>query len=159
MNPETTVQAFQWIISILSRKRVPYQISGGLAAIAYGSRRPLYDIDIEIPESKFPEIFAEVSQYWRSGPTRVKDEHWDVLMMSLDYHGQRIDVTGCQMARIYDPTEERWLPLVADFKKAEMRNLFGLDVPVIGQAHLIAYKSILGREVDRSDIQELLGEA
>lgn len=42
--------ALIWIADILKKQQIRFQISGGLAAIAYGANRPLADIDIDIPE-------------------------------------------------------------------------------------------------------------
>lgn len=45
-------EALAWITNILKKYSIPFQITGGLAAILYGSKRPLEDIDIDIPEEK-----------------------------------------------------------------------------------------------------------
>ena len=43
--------ALIWITNILKKHQIPFQISGGLAAIAYGASRSLADIDIDIPDN------------------------------------------------------------------------------------------------------------
>ena len=48
MFQEKTVDALRWIVGILEKKNILYQISGGFAAKLYGSSRPLNDIDIDI---------------------------------------------------------------------------------------------------------------
>ena len=50
--------AFLWIIRILKKHRVPYQVTGGLAAKIYGAKRKLNDIDIDISKKDF-EIVKE----------------------------------------------------------------------------------------------------
>ncbi|OIO23732.1 hypothetical protein AUJ65_02825 [Candidatus Micrarchaeota archaeon CG1_02_51_15] len=37
-------KAFAWIVRMLRKKGIPVRVSGGLAARAYESKRPLYDI-------------------------------------------------------------------------------------------------------------------
>ena len=41
--------ALEWITGFFHKQSVPYLITGGLATLAYGGRRPLADIDIYVP--------------------------------------------------------------------------------------------------------------
>jgi hypothetical protein len=45
---ETVGNALRWIIGILDRHNIQYQITGGFAAKLYGSSREVNDIDIDI---------------------------------------------------------------------------------------------------------------
>ena len=42
-----------------------------------------------------------------------------------------------------------------DFSRSESSVILGVEVPVMPQAQLVAYKRALGREVDRLDLEEL----
>lgn len=69
--------ALIWITDILKKHSVPFQITGGLAARAYGATRPIIDIDIDIPEDKFDIIKNEVSSFITYGPDQFKSKTWD----------------------------------------------------------------------------------
>lgn len=144
-----------WITNILRELNIPYQIAGGLAARVYGSTRDLLDIDIDIPEDKFDLLKNKVSEFIISGPSRFKDTHWDLLLMTLNYHGQEIDLSGAYQTKIFDQARGKWHDLATDFSKTVMLKIFGLIVPVIPREDLLAYKKILAREVDLSDIEEI----
>ena len=82
-----TAKAFRWIVGLLRRRRILFQIFGGLAARAYGATRELADIDIAIPNSRFHEILPDIRRYVTDGPRRYRDRHWDLLLMTLRYAG------------------------------------------------------------------------
>ncbi|MFZ3016050.1 MAG: hypothetical protein WA101_03610, partial [Minisyncoccia bacterium] len=73
---KNTEKAFLWIVNILNNKNIPFQISGGFAAKIYGSPRELNDIDIDIPDENFPDIYDGVKQYAIYGPEHYKDAKW-----------------------------------------------------------------------------------
>lgn len=144
--------ALRWAVDVLRALEIPFQISGGLAAQAYGSRRELYDIDISIPEDAFPKLFCEVQQFVVSGPSLYKDEEWQLLLMTVNYQGQEIDFGGAYEGRFYDRNKSSWIGISEDLSTAEIRTVFGIQVPVICKQDLIAYKRLLDRDVDREDI-------
>lgn len=151
-----TQEAFQWIINILKNQNVPFQITGGLAAQAYGSSRELADIDIDIPESEFEKILPDVKDLIIFGPAQYKDENWDLRLMTFRYQGQKIDICGAHETQIYDKNNEEWCWLKTNFSVSEMKVIFGIMVPVVPIEELIDYKSKLKREVDLIDVEELL---
>lgn len=157
MNTEInkTKAAFYWIIDVLKRLKIPFQISGGLAALAYGANRPLADIDIDIPEESFDIIKTEVKPYIIYGPDLHKSDVWELMLMQLDYHHQIIELCGAYQTKIYDKTTHRWVAIPANFSNAQTKNIFGMDVPVIAKKELIFYKKILAREVDLIDLKQM----
>lgn len=154
-----TKAALIWITDILKKHQIPFQITGGLAAIAYGVSRPLEDIDIDIPDDKFNLVENEVKNYIVYGPTRFKSEKWDLLLMTLNYLGQDIDLSGADQTYICDEKTKEWIKLVEDLLNAPIKSIFGLQLPVIPYDKLINYKKILSREVDLIDIQQLESKA
>lgn len=154
MQPETKI-AFQWVVNILRKHQISFQITGGLAAIAYGATRALDDIDIDIPESAFPLIQEEVSSYTIFGPASFKSDRWDLYLQTLNYKSQTIDLGGAYKTKIFNQLINEWQPIPANFDKAEIKKLFDIEVPVIDRTELIDYKTALNREVDQIDIQQI----
>lgn len=151
-------EALIWIMGTLNNHNISFQIAGGLAVNAYGSPRKLMDIDIDIPEDDFEKIKQDISPFIILGPEQYRDDEWDILLIRLNYHGQEIDISGAYNAKIYDKVEKSWKAIITDFSKVEYKMIYGLDLPVIGKAELIAYKRILARPVDLMDIEYLEGK-
>lgn len=150
-----TKTALIWITDILKKHQIPFQISGGLAAIVYGATRPLADIDIDIPDNKFDQIIEEIKPYIIYGPEHCKGDNWDLLLMTLNYQGQEIDISGADTTHIFDTQLKIWVVLTEDLPNAPTRNVMGLQLPVIPCQDLINYKKILSRDVDLIDIQQI----
>lgn len=148
-----TGAALVWIVDILKKLNIPFQISGGFAAQLYGANRPLADIDIDIPEENFPDLLPEVSRYITYGPEQYQDESWDLWRMTLYYQGQEIDLCGANQAKLFDTTTQQWTPITTDFSKTVPKEAFGLVLPVMSKAELIDYKSKTNREVDQEDVK------
>ncbi|MBI4020434.1 MAG: hypothetical protein HY367_03815 [Candidatus Aenigmarchaeota archaeon] len=150
-----TKEAFRWIVGILRKHKVPFMVFGGLAAELYGSRRPLADIDIDVPETGFQRIMSEVGDYLVSGPGIYKDRNWRLMLMTLKYKGQVIDIAGKEHTRIFDHTRKMWLPLHSHFSHVKWKYSSGLRVPVMLESELIAYKKEIWRRVDRADVRAM----
>jgi len=149
-------EAFSWIVGILEKHCIPFQIAGGLAAIHYGATRDLYDIDIDIPEDLFETIIPDVSSYIVFGPSHFKDTVWDIYLLTLCYNGQLIDIGGAHQAKVFNSKNGLWESLNVDFSHTEKSNIYGKIVPVISKDELIKYKSILNRTVDQLDLLGLM---
>lgn len=149
-----TEEAFQWIVKIFQKYNIFFQVTGGLAARAYGAKRELADIDFDVAEAEFVKFLPEVQEYIIFGPANYKDENWDLFLLTICYVGQEIDISGSQ-AKIFDQNQKQWTALPTNFSAAEMKEIFGIKVPVIPKIELIEYKSKLRREVDLVDLKEL----
>lgn len=147
--------ALIWITDILKKHQIPFQISGGLAAIAYGANRALADIYIDIPDNKFDLIKDDVKPYIIYGSARFKSDKWDLILMTLNYQGQEIDLSGADSTYIFNEQTDEWVKLNEDLRVAPIKKVFDLDLPVIPLKSLIYYKKILAREVDLIDINQI----
>ena len=147
--------ALEWIVCVLNDQAIPFQAAGGLAAQAYGSPRPLVDIDLYIPMARFDEIRAEVQASITWGPARETGARWDLVYVKLEYEGQKIELSDSDNTRIFDPQTGQWVAQIIDYGASEMLELYGIPIPVMPKAQLAAYKKILSREVDLVDLKYL----
>ncbi|WP_281648739.1 hypothetical protein [Parendozoicomonas sp. Alg238-R29] len=147
--------ALGWITNYLSAESIPYLITGGLAARAYGSLRPVADIDIYVPAIFFKKVTEFGKEFIQWGPDRYRDDSWDLDLIELDYHGQSIEVCNAGDIQYFDTRTDMWVQQYTDFSEYESAELFGNKVRVMSKQKLVAYKSALGRDVDLSDIQSM----
>ena len=150
-----TREAFIWTVGILRKRGIPFQIQGGFAARIYGSRRPLADIDIGIPDSRLSEILPDVRSHIIYGPKRYVDGSFDLLLMTLKYKGQEIDVFGATNGKLFELKSGKWVNVKFKLEDSTMKSVYGLKVPVIGKKGLIQYKKKLQRDVDVEDVRQL----
>ncbi|MBA2649581.1 MAG: GNAT family N-acetyltransferase [Legionella sp.] len=148
-------EALVWITDILIKNQIPFQITGGLATHAYGATRPIADIDIDIPEDSFAIFQKEVSKFITYGLAHYKSESWDLMLMTLDYHGQIIDLSGAYKTKIFNAKTNQWQGITEDLSKACIKSIFEINLPVIPLNSLKTYKMALSRAVDVQDIQEI----
>jgi hypothetical protein len=152
-----TEAAFTWIVGLLQKHSIPFQISGGFAARLYGSTRELADIDIGVPDDAFDILYPEVAPYITHGPEQYLDDEWDLKLMTLKYENQVIDIAGRDTIKIFDKSKKEWIPAHRDLTISVDREVYGMMVPVIPKDALIAYKTKIDREVDRLDVAAMQG--
>ena len=152
---KNTEAAFLWIVGILQGHKIPFLITGGFAARLYGATRELADIDLEIPEDRFSELLPELKDYSKFGLNQYRDEEFDVLLLSLLYEGQDIDISGAYKTKIFDRDKKEWISTKSDFSKANPMIVYGIEVLVIEKNELIEYKKILARDVDKIDVEQM----
>ena len=150
-----TKAALEWITGILNDRKISFQVDGGLAAKIYGSNRPLADIDIIIPNKDIETLAPILKDYIKFGPARYKDDKWDLLLMSLKYMDQDIDISGAGEARIFDKNKNEWVETETDFNNSEVAEIFGMHLPVIPKEQLIREKIQLSRPMDVEDVNAI----
>lgn len=152
---KNTKEAFKWIVGLLQKHKIPFQISGGFAAKLYGSERELSDIDIGVPDNALGTLISDVKEYITLGPEHFVDNRYDLQIMCLRYKGQEIDLVGRTSIKLFNKKTNTWVPGHRDISKSEMKKVYGLTVPIIPKRALIAYKKILMRKIDLIDIKAL----
>jgi hypothetical protein len=84
--------ALDWVVRTLDAQEVPYQVVGGLAALAHGGSRPLFDIDLYAPLEGRAALLHSLRPHTVSGPEPFTDDVWDLVFMKLEYDGIRIEI-------------------------------------------------------------------
>jgi hypothetical protein len=155
MLTDQSARALTWIIQLLDQHQIRYQIAGGLAAQVYGAKRALFDIDIDIPNSAFSVLLPTLQPYLIYGPSRFYNEEWQLLLATLNYGGQLIDLGGADDAWLFDKLTQQWVQCEVNFDATQHHHIAGQRVAVIAKADLLKYKAMLRREVDLLDLMEL----
>lgn len=157
--PEQISHALRWIVELLNRHGVPYQIVGGLAAQAYGATRPLVDIDLYIPLQQAdgqPGALEEMRPYMVREPLPHKSAAWDLVYLALEYDGVLIEIGDSSTnPRFFNRIHQRWEQQEIDYRAGVAATVYGVDVLVMPRAELLRYKLMLDREVDALDLDEL----
>lgn len=148
-------EALKWIIGILRKHNIPFLAVGGLAAKAYGSKRELVDIDLAMPEKDFFKILEDIKEYHIGGPGRNKEGQWDCEDIEINYKGQIIELGGSDKTKIFNKKSGKWEKFKVNFSKLVIKNVLGMNVPIMPKEDLITYKKILNRKVDRLDLSQI----
>ena len=158
-DPQKIRQTLEWIISLLKRYEIPYQICGGTAARAYGATRPLVDIDIYASlqnSSHFQAFMDEIQPYVIRAWAPHLSASWDILYLALNYQGMQIEIAeSTTNPRFYNHRDGRWEDQPIDFAASTFLSLYGVEVALMPKDELIAYKAMLDREVDHLDLEQI----
>ena len=160
MNPTTNngkiSQALSWIVTLLNQHQIQYQIVGGLAAQAYGARRPLVDIDLYMALDQAHAALEEMKPYLTREPAPHRSAAWDLVFLALEYEGVQIEIgDSATDPRFYNRLDQRWEEQVIEYTASNIVTLYSTEVAVMPKAELVRYKAMLDREVDHLDIQQI----
>jgi hypothetical protein len=144
------------MVTLLRGLRIPFEIDGGMAAEAYGSTRELADIDINVPEEDFYKIVPYVKRNLRFGPAWYRDARWELLMMTIKYAGQNIDVGALGQIRYFDAAAEQWIDFPDDLSDVREMDWMDMKLPFVNEMKLMIYKQQLDRGVDRKDVRAMI---
>lgn len=135
-------------------RNIPFQAVGGLAVRAWGGRRDLVDLDFYVPDAALP-VLARHTGFAARGPERIRDDCWDVLVVTLDVGGCRVELGGAETARYRERHTGEWHGAHIGFDRGVTRTVLGRPIPVMPKDDLVCYKSRLDREVDLVDLHAL----
>ncbi|MFG6178910.1 hypothetical protein ACGTN6_16870 [Halomonas sp. THAF12] len=147
--------AAQWIVGLLSDRRIPFQVCGGLAAKGYGAERDLNDIDLFVPGEYFATVVRCGREYVSKAAAHRQEEGWDLTYVQFKYKGIKVEVGNADGAWIFDAGAETWVPLNIDFSRSRIVSVMGIELPLMTREDLVRYKSLLSRAVDLEDIRAI----
>lgn len=148
-------RALEWIAGMLDELGISFQIAGGLAAIAYGSDRPLHDIDIYVPPGELDAILPRLGDHGDRSPRHVRSEHWDCLFLEVHHTGVEVELADAGRTLYRAGAGRPWHAADVDFDRSVRREVFGVEVPVMPLDDLVRYKRRLGRPVDLEDLAHI----
>ena|SRR3990167_7726856 len=154
MLTETQKQVLQTLVLILNNNNIPFHVSGGLAAIFYGSERDLYDIDIDIYKKDIPKIRKLFKGYIIKDYHNLIDEQFDIWLLTLMIDGILVDISQAEEAYIFKKDGTK-IKMDSNISKARNIEYEELKIPVQDKKELIAYKRMVGRETDLMDIRSI----
>ncbi len=145
-----------WIVELLRRLDIPFQAVGGLAARAYGAKRPLADLDFYVPTARLADIARATAPYVVRRPSHYSDPSWDLIFMKIEHEGCEVELGGANGARFFDRRAAQWCEAAIDFDLSVERCVLGVLVPVMPVEQLVTYKRQLARDVDQEDVADIV---
>ena len=125
------LDGLKWIVGVLNRFGMGYQ--------------EIYDIDLEVSDYDVYRLGEICREYIIYGPNRYVDEHFDLLLMTLKYRDQLIDVCGIDNMSIRGLSQE-----------IDLGSAVEVDgYRVVSLEDLVSYKKLLCRDVDLIDIRNI----
>ncbi|NJK74068.1 MAG: hypothetical protein HC942_08020 [Microcoleus sp. SU_5_6] len=153
MISENHLKTLKLLISTFDEYQIPYQITGGLAGNIYGSKWPLQDIDIEVPQTRIAEVAELFGEYTVRPLSRFVDEEFDLMFLALRINDIDVEINQAEDAFIF--SDGIRIQLDTDLSQARRLNFCGLNLLVQPLDNIIKYKKLLKRHNDVSDLIKL----
>ena len=154
MISDSQKQSLKKIVTELQKNSIEFQITGGLAAILYGSKRPLYDIDIDVSKKDIARVIGLFRHNIVNDFDHLSDGMFDLYLLTMNMKGVLIDVSQIEDAYVFNKAGQK-IKMNTDISKMNYIAWEGLYLPVQDKQDLIAYKKILGRDTDLTDIEQI----
>jgi hypothetical protein len=156
MLTEIQKEVLKFLIKTFSENDIEYEATGGLAAIAYGAKRHLSDIDLEIYKKDTHKVGSLLKEFitedWNND-LEGEDDVFDLWILKLEINGVPIDISQMEDSRVRAPSGE-WIPQ-PEIMESQIRSVEGIDLAVQSKESLIAYKKLLPRDNQREDLRQI----
>lgn len=142
------------VVKRLDENKIPFQVLGGVAAIAYGAKRSLYDIDIEVYKKDISRVKELFKDYISKDFYHFVDDNFDIWLLTLIIDDVPVDISQVEGCYLGDGKNVK-VYIEANLEKVWMVDFGGIMIPVKDKRELIEYKKILARETDLIDIKQM----
>jgi len=147
------LEAIDTVISALTGAGIWYRVTGGLAGNLHGSIWPLHDIDLDYLAADWNKISRALGSYLVDGPISYEDNEFRLVMARARIKSVEIEL--CQLEECFVAGPSGWHRLDSDPARRESRSWGSGYIWVTPLDDLIAYKEIIGREADLSELRNL----
>ena len=137
----------------LEREKINWLCIGGLAAIAWGAKRPLADIDIQVSRDDIEKVSLLFQQNVATPLRHYVTNNWDIRQMIIRINDVGVDICQAEEFYIINQGEKYLLPNYIGEHSA--RKIRRLTIPVLPKSELIKYKEFISRPVDYEDLKFL----
>lgn len=155
MITEEKKRVLKFLVDTLNKNEITFQVSGGLGAIAHGATRELRDIDIEINKKNCPKAHELFKDFITEDFRHYEDGEFALWMMTLSIGGVPVDINQVEESYAFDDEGGKHL-LPEDLVDTELKSIGDIIFPVQNKKNLIAYKKIVNRDTDITDVKEML---
>ena len=110
INQRKYIEALKWIVKILNDNKIKFNVSGGLAAYVYGSKRMLVDIDISMSYRDMLKLTKITNEYVIEKPWKLSgiNSNWKCYYMELNYKGISIEMGEAKKAEFFNKQSNKW---------------------------------------------------
>ena len=157
-NGEVPAAALRWVCGLLDECAIPFQLTGDVAAAAYGAARPVRSLELFIAAEHVPALLRGAEEHVVDYPWRRRDDTWDRVALSLSHEGVTVDVCIVEAARFREAATGEWRDAHIDLASSETLTVGDVEAPVMPRGQLLDQKRRLDREVDRQDLRHLARE-
>jgi hypothetical protein len=141
-----------WLADLFRDQDVRYAAAGGLAARAWGATRPLVDLDFYVHGEDLDRIETDLAPYVVRPLTGIRNDHWDLSFMRLEYSGIPLELSVAEGARYREAATGEWHDACPTFSACPERELLGVKLRIMDRDDLVEYKRRVDRAVDRADV-------
>ena len=111
---EVPAAVLRRVCGLLDECAIPFQLTGDVAAAAYGAARPIRSVELFIAAEHVPALLRGAAEHVVDYPWRRRDDAWDRVALSLSFDGVTIDVCIAEAARFREPATGSWRDAAID---------------------------------------------
>ena len=152
ISEDRAAEAMAWLADLFRDQDVRYAAAGGLAARAWGATRPLVDLDFYVHGEDLDRIETDLAPYLVRPLTGIRNDHWDLSFMRLEYSGIPLELSVAEGARYREAATGEWHDACPTFSACPERELLGVKLRIMDRDDLVEYKRRVDRAVDRADV-------